>query len=63
MPSIRTRRAETTVEIPSGGSLAMAGMIQNQTKQAINGLPGLVRASHTRAAVQEPRLLINRKPS
>ena len=42
MPSIRTRRAETTVEIPSGGSLAMAGMIQNQTKQAINGLPGLM---------------------
>jgi pilus assembly protein CpaC len=41
VPSIRTRRAETTVEIPSGGSLAMAGMIQNQTKQAINGLPGL----------------------
>ncbi|MFZ3334711.1 MAG: type II and III secretion system protein family protein [Xanthobacteraceae bacterium] len=41
IPSIRTRRAQTTVEIPSGGSLAMAGMIQNQTKQAINGLPGL----------------------
>jgi pilus assembly protein CpaC len=41
VPSIRTRRAETTVEIPSGGSLAMAGMIQNQTKQNINGLPGL----------------------
>ena len=33
VPSIRTRRAETTVEIPSGGSLAMAGMIQDQTKQ------------------------------
>jgi pilus assembly protein CpaC len=29
------------VEIPSGGSLAMAGMIQEQTKQAINGLPAL----------------------
>jgi pilus assembly protein CpaC len=41
VPSIRTRRAETTVEIPSGGSLAMAGMIQNSTKQSINGLPGL----------------------
>jgi len=41
IPSIRTRRAETSVELPSGGSLAMAGMIQNQTKQAINGLPGL----------------------
>lgn len=41
VPSIRTRRAETTVELPSGGSLAMAGMIQNSTKQQINGLPGL----------------------
>ena len=41
IPALRTRRAETTVEIPSGGALAMAGMIQEQTKQAINGLPGL----------------------
>ena len=42
VPSIRTRRADTTVEIPSGGSLAMAGMIQNETKHNINGLPGLM---------------------
>jgi pilus assembly protein CpaC len=41
VPSVKTRRAETTVEIPSGGSMAMAGLIQDQTKQAINGLPGL----------------------
>jgi pilus assembly protein CpaC len=41
VPSIKTRRAETTLEIPSGGSMAMAGLIQEQTKQAINGLPGL----------------------
>jgi pilus assembly protein CpaC len=41
IPSIRTRRAETTLEIPSGGSMAMAGLIQKQTKQAVNGLPGL----------------------
>ena len=41
VPSIRTRRAETTLEIPSGGSMAMAGLIQEQTKQAINGMPGL----------------------
>lgn len=43
IPSISTRRAETTVEIPSGGSLALAGMIQEQTKQQINGLPGLMQ--------------------
>jgi pilus assembly protein CpaC len=41
IPSIKTRRAETTLEIPSGGSMAMAGLIQEQTKQAINGMPGL----------------------
>src|SRR5207244_8757674 len=41
VPSIKTRRAETTLEIPSGGSMAMAGLIQEQTKQAINGLPGV----------------------
>ena len=41
IPSIKTRRAETTLEIPSGGSMAMAGLIQEQTKQAVNGLPGI----------------------
>lgn len=43
VPSIKTRRAETTLEIPSGGSMAMAGLIQEQTKQAINGLPGMAQ--------------------
>jgi pilus assembly protein CpaC len=43
VPSIRTRRAETTLEIPSGGAMAMAGLIQEQTKLAINGLPGLAQ--------------------
>jgi pilus assembly protein CpaC len=41
VPSIKTRRTETTLEIPSGGAMAMAGLIQEQTKQAINGFPGL----------------------
>src|SRR3954468_5840644 len=43
IPSIKVRRAETTLEIPSGGSMAMAGLIADQTKQAINGLPGLTQ--------------------
>jgi pilus assembly protein CpaC len=43
IPSVKTRRAETTLEIPSGGAMAMAGLIQEQTKQAINGLPGLAQ--------------------
>jgi pilus assembly protein CpaC len=42
IPSIKTRRAETTVELPSGGTLAMAGMIHEQTKQQLNGMPGLM---------------------
>jgi pilus assembly protein CpaC len=41
VPSVKTRRAETTLEIPSGGSMAMAGLIQEQTKQAVNGMPGI----------------------
>jgi pilus assembly protein CpaC len=41
VPSIKTRRAETTLEIPSGGSMAMAGLIQQQTKAAVNGMPGM----------------------
>ena len=43
VPSIRTRRADTVLEIPSGGAMAMAGMIQEQTRQQINGLPGLMQ--------------------
>ena len=42
IPSIRTRRADTTVELPSGGALAMAGMIQDETIHQLNGLPGLM---------------------
>jgi pilus assembly protein CpaC len=43
IPSVKTRRAETTLEIPSGGAMAMAGLIQDQTKQAVNGLPGMMQ--------------------
>lgn len=40
IPAFEVRRAETTVELPSGGSLAMAGLIRERTRQAINGIPG-----------------------
>ena len=40
IPSIKTRRVESTLEIPSGGSMAMAGLIQEQSKQAMSGMPG-----------------------
>jgi len=42
-PGVKSRRVETTLEIPSGGSMAVAGLIQQQTKQAINGLPGMTQ--------------------
>ncbi len=41
IPALKVRRAETTVELPSGGSMIMAGLIQDVTKQEINGIPGL----------------------
>ena len=41
IPGIEKREAQTTVELPSGGTLALAGMIQQQTKQNIDGVPGL----------------------
>ena len=41
IPAFTVRRAETTVELPSGGSLAMAGLIKNETKQQIAGIPGM----------------------
>ena len=43
VPGLRLRRAETTVEISSGGSLALAGIIQEETKQTISGFPGLMQ--------------------
>ncbi|MGH7842683.1 MAG: type II and III secretion system protein family protein, partial [Candidatus Binataceae bacterium] len=42
VPSFLTRKNETTVEIPSGGSIASAGLIQTKSQQIINGLPGLL---------------------
>ncbi len=42
VPGFRVRKAETTVEIPSGGSLMTAGLIQQTSRQVINGIPGLV---------------------
>lgn len=41
-PGIVTRRNETTIELPSGGSIASAGLIQQRSRQVINGLPGLL---------------------
>ena len=40
VPGLSVRRAETTAEISSGGTLVMAGMIEEQTKHTITGVPG-----------------------
>ncbi|MCJ9428587.1 type II and III secretion system protein family protein [Kordiimonas marina] len=41
VPSISTRRAETTIELGSGQSFAIAGLIQNNVTHDTTKLPGL----------------------
>jgi pilus assembly protein CpaC len=41
IPGLTVRRAETTVELPSGGAMAIAGLLQSSTKQDIDSVPGL----------------------
>lgn len=41
-PAMRTRKHETSVELPSGASIASAGLIQTKGRQVINGTPGLM---------------------
>ncbi|MGP4685806.1 type II and III secretion system protein family protein [Agrobacterium pusense] len=39
--SIRKRETSTTVELPSGGSIVIAGLVQDNIRQAMSGLPGI----------------------
>ena len=41
IPALTVRRAETSVELPSGGSMMIAGLISQSTKQNLDGLPGV----------------------
>ncbi len=41
IPGLTVRRAESTVELPSGGSIVMAGLLSDSTKQNIDGIPGV----------------------
>lgn len=41
LPGLKVRRAETTLELPSGGTLAMAGLLSDETRQSVEGVPGL----------------------
>ncbi len=39
--SIRRREASTSVELPSGGSIVIAGLVREEIRQAMTGFPGL----------------------
>jgi pilus assembly protein CpaC len=42
IPGLNVRRAETTVELPSGGAMMIAGLLKEETKQDLDSLPGLM---------------------
>jgi pilus assembly protein CpaC len=41
IPALSVRRTETTVELPSGGSFAVAGLMSHTSRQQLDGFPGL----------------------
>ncbi|MHA7774861.1 type II and III secretion system protein family protein [Roseibium sp. M-1] len=41
--ALKVRRAESTVELPSGGTLVMAGLLKESYQQAVDGVPGLMQ--------------------
>jgi len=40
IPGLRTRRANSVVEVPAGSSIVIAGLIQEEARTAANGTPG-----------------------
>lgn len=40
-PLIDTRNAQTSIELPSGGSMMLAGLIRNNSTQKLNNTPGV----------------------
>ena len=41
IPALDVRRAETTLEMPSGSAMMIAGLLKEETKQDIDGTPGM----------------------
>ena len=41
IPALNVRRSSTTVELPSGGSMMIAGLLREDTRQNIDQLPGI----------------------
>jgi len=59
------RRAETTVELASGQSFALAGMLRSNSSQQVSGVPGLRNIpllgrlfEHEETEVQDSELVI-----
>jgi pilus assembly protein CpaC len=42
IPALQVRRAETTLEMSSGSSMVLAGLIQERTRHAMDGVPGVM---------------------
>lgn len=41
IPGLNVRRAETTLELPSGGAMVIGGLLQDSDRQAVARIPGL----------------------
>ena len=41
IPALTKRKTESTVELPSGGTLALSGLVSNTMQKNIDGFPGL----------------------
>lgn len=64
IPAFKVRRADTTVELASGQSFALAGMLRSNMNQQVTGvpglrhIPGLGRLFETHASAQEDTELV-----
>jgi pilus assembly protein CpaC len=43
IPAVVVRRSESTLEMPSGGSMVMGGLLQDNIRQTISGFPALMK--------------------
>ena len=60
MPALTVRRAETTVELPSGGSMMIAGLLQDKSAQDLDSLPGVDGPADPGRTVPLARLPVRR---
>ena len=44
IPGLKVRRAENVIELPSGGTMMIAGLLQERTAQNLDSLPGLMNS-------------------